>query len=175
MVMKMSPVLRKADFDDAAALSTLSIKTFLETYSGLIAEKNMNEYMTETYSTENLQKELLDRSSTFFVAEGNEGFIGYCKFTKGVAPACVKTLNPGEFARVYVDKKFQGTGFGRLFFNIRYELAQDLGCTGIWLSVWEKNLAGQEFHKKMGFVAVGDRPFQVGSDKQRDIIMFREV
>lgn len=45
----------------------------------------------------------------------------------------------------------------------------------LWLAVWEKNPRAIAFYEKNGFRAVGDQPFQVGSDTQRDIVMVRDI
>lgn len=44
-----------------------------------------------------------------------------------------------------------------------------------WLGVWEKKNRAIAFYTKLGFAAVGDQVFPVGTDPQRDIIMVKAL
>lgn len=41
----------------------------------------------------------------------------------------------------------------------------------VWLGVWEKNTRAIHFYMKNGFVAFDKHIFQLGNDKQTDIMM----
>jgi ribosomal protein S18 acetylase RimI-like enzyme len=41
----------------------------------------------------------------------------------------------------------------------------------VWLGVWEKNLRAISFYEKNGFIAFDQHIFQLGDDRQTDIMM----
>jgi hypothetical protein len=53
--------------------------------------------------------------------------------------------------------------------------ARDLGAKYLWLGVWERNARARAFYKKSGFAEIGEQHFQLGSDRQRDLVMIRPV
>jgi diamine N-acetyltransferase len=48
-------------------------------------------------------------------------------------------------------------------------------ANGVWLGVWENNPRALRFYAKFGFVEVGEHRFHVGSDAQRDLLMYRAL
>ena len=53
--------------------------------------------------------------------------------------------------------------------------ARRAGHQTIWLSVWERNGRAQAFYRKRDFHEVGEHVFQLGADRQTDILMKREL
>jgi ribosomal protein S18 acetylase RimI-like enzyme len=53
--------------------------------------------------------------------------------------------------------------------------AERRGCDAIWLDVWERNPRARTFYQKWSFVEVGSQIFQLGDDRQHDLIMQRAV
>jgi ribosomal protein S18 acetylase RimI-like enzyme len=49
------------------------------------------------------------------------------------------------------------------------------GSDCIWLGVWERNLKAIAFYRKCGFQIVGDHPFVLGRELQRDLILLTQV
>jgi GNAT superfamily N-acetyltransferase len=132
-------------------------------------------YVAEAFTDQKIRDELADPNQVFFLATEEpvgRSIVGFCKVWLGVGHPCVKTERPAKFERSYVTPQFQGQGLGRKFFELRRDLAFRAGCTGAWLSVWDRNTDAIAFHRRMGFVEVGEEPFQVGADLQRDLILF---
>jgi ribosomal protein S18 acetylase RimI-like enzyme len=82
---------------------------------------------------------------------------------------------PGEISRIYVIESFHGSGLGKLFLDHQIEIAKETQCTGVWLSVWEKNVRAQKFYLKNGFTPVGEQIFVVGNDPQKDLILCKQL
>lgn len=53
--------------------------------------------------------------------------------------------------------------------------AASTGCDEIWLDVWERNERATTFYLRWGFMQVGTKPFRLGDDLQRDLLMVRAV
>jgi ribosomal protein S18 acetylase RimI-like enzyme len=45
----------------------------------------------------------------------------------------------------------------------------------LWLGVWERNDRAIAFYEKQGFRIVGAQDFMLGSDRQRDHVMARDL
>ena len=170
-----NPRVRAADRSDAYNLAEIAAKTFRQTYERMIGLSDLEAYIQISFSFEKMESELQRQDSQIFIGETPEEVIGYCKVQLGPAPKCIQGLRPAEFVRSYVDRDAQGLGLGRAFFECRKDWAFRQRCDGLWLSVWNKNLRGIEFHKKMGFVQVGEQDFIVGTDVQRDLLMYHPL
>jgi diamine N-acetyltransferase len=51
------------------------------------------------------------------------------------------------------------------------EVARERECTVVWLGVWERNARAIAFYEKHGFIVIGEQPFMLGLDEQRDLVM----
>jgi len=80
-----------------------------------------------------------------------------------------------EVWRFYVDRAWHGAGVARPLMDAALEAARELGAGSVWLSVWERNPRAIAFYTKCGFRDVGSKLFIVGSDRQTDRVMAREI
>src|SRR5689334_4706743 len=53
--------------------------------------------------------------------------------------------------------------------------AREWGGHVLWLGVWERNSRAIAFYEKHGFQVVGEQPFLLGTDLQRDLVMARRL
>jgi diamine N-acetyltransferase len=163
-------VIRRAALVDAGALAKLGSSTFAESHRGKMDDFDLDAYVSQDFSKAQIVALMEDPASAFFV---DESLSGYAHLRLGPIPECVPEGKVAELSRIYVDARAQGQGLGRALFNAVVAYAQGSGCHGLWLSVWTKNLEGQKFHRKMGFVPVGEKTFLVGADPQKDLVMYR--
>ena len=80
-----------------------------------------------------------------------------------------------EIERIYVEKEFQGYGLGGKLIKKAAEIGREKEKQYIWLGVWEKNEKAILFYKKHGFYKIDAHSFWVGSDKQIDDIMRKDL
>ena len=52
-----------------------------------------------------------------------------------------------------------------------HAMARSLSLDWLWLGVWEENPKAIQFYKKLGFVDFGEHEFDLGDERQRDIMM----
>ena len=52
-----------------------------------------------------------------------------------------------------------------------FEEAKKTETDVLWLGVWEQNFRALGFYRQQGFLAVGEHTFQLGADRQRDLIV----
>jgi ribosomal protein S18 acetylase RimI-like enzyme len=169
--------LRRAGIDDAEALAQLSFKTFWDTFADhpKNAPDDLDAYMREAFSTEQIVSELADPKSIFVVAEINGELAGYSKLLLDHIEPGVTAEKPVELCRLYSEQKYIGKGVGKALMERCFDDARERDCDAIWLGVWEYNPRAQAFYAKHGFRIVGSHVFQLGSDPQTDMLMQKDL
>ncbi len=164
-------VIRIASTDDTDALARLAKQTFLDAFERFNEPKNIREYVRQSFSPARIAKELLNESSTFFVAERDAELIAYAKVRSADTPACVGSDSATELERIYVAQPFMGTGIGQILLETAIQATRDTGNDILWLGVWEKNPDAVAFYERFGFSKVGHKAFMMGAEEQTDFIM----
>jgi diamine N-acetyltransferase len=160
---------------DCLLLSRLGIETFTDSVGEQNSPENMAAYLARAFSPEQQAGELAVPGSRFLIVESEGVPAGYARTVLGPAPAEVRGRRPMEIVRFYARKSWIGRGVGPFLMRACLVEAQREGCDVVWLSVWEKNPRGIAFYRKWGFREVGSRAFQLGDDRQRDLVMARDL
>ena len=153
------------------ALQKISKETFVEAFSDQNSEENMQKYLQENLSIQQLTNELLNSESSFYIARMDEKIIGYLKVNFGKAQTDFKEDDSIEIERVYVLSEFHGKEVGKKLLDKAIEISREKNAKSVWLGVWEKNYKAIRFYQKNGFVEFGKHPFILGDDIQTDILM----
>jgi ribosomal protein S18 acetylase RimI-like enzyme len=74
-----------------------------------------------------------------------------------------------------VASEWHGRGIAHQLMAAALELMQARRCDAAWLGVWEHNPRAIAFYHKFGFAEVGELPFSLGNDSQRDLVMARPL
>jgi len=165
--------LRRLTPADLPALQKLSRQTFTETFADSNTEEDMQQYLSESFSTAKLGAELSNDGSVFYGAESGGEMIGYLKVNFGDAQTELKDSEGMEIERIYVVRDFLGKKVGSMLYDKAVEMARMKGLKYVWLGVWEENARAMGFYKKYGFVEFDRHVFKLGSDEQTDIMMKR--
>ena len=72
-------VIRRAEYADAEALLEVASRIYYETFAPVNTPENMDAYMSEAFTLPQLQWELSDARSTFYVAECERKLVAYAK------------------------------------------------------------------------------------------------
>ncbi|HEY0365672.1 MAG TPA: GNAT family N-acetyltransferase [Pyrinomonadaceae bacterium] len=167
--------IRRANEDDAALLAELGARTFSDSFAGQNTPENMAAYLAACFSPEVQRAELADPLNTFLIVE-NEGIaIGYAQLRAGKPPACVSGRKPVELSRLYVSSAFQGSGVGARLMDACLTEARQAGYQTMWLGVWKENVRAQAFYHRWNFAVIGEHVFQLGTDRQLDLLMERSL
>jgi ribosomal protein S18 acetylase RimI-like enzyme len=175
MSQKPDVTIRRANPKDASLLTELGAHTFSETFAADNASEDMAAYIAASFNLARQTDELADPASTFLIAEAGGRAAGYAQLHAGEPAGCVEGPKPVELVRLYVSSEWLGRGVGEALMRACVDEARQAGRGTIWLGVWERNGRAQAFYRKWGFRAVGEHVFQLGSDRQRDILMERVV
>ncbi len=157
---------------DNHKLLAIGRKTFYEAFGPPHnIEENINKYLNENFTLENIIRELHNPNSKFYFAWINNQIAGYIKINFGDAQTEPVEGNTLEIERIYVVKEQQGKKIGQLLFQKILQIAKEKSTEFIWLGVWEKNPGAIKFYKRNGFKVFDTHKFMLGTDLQTDIMM----
>lgn len=163
--------LRRAIAADAAPLAAFAARTFFETFGPDNDPEHMAAHLATAYSSSKQEEELADPAIVTLVLEAGTALAGYAVVRQQEPPPAVVDRTSVELRRFYVDRPWHGSGAARRLLAAVHEAAVELGGTGLWLSVWERNPRAIAFYTKCGFADVGSVDFWVGPDRQTDRLM----
>ena len=167
--------IRKARTVDALELSQLAERTFRATFEESNTPENMNLHCISRYSESIQSDEIADPNMTTLVSEHEGKLIGYAQLRWKNLPKFITASHPVEIQRLYVDEYWHGKGIAKDIMDSCFVHILERGSDVVWLGVWEHNPRAITFYKKFGFTEVGEHIFQLGDDKQRDIVMAKQI
>lgn len=163
--------IQRVVLKDVEQLQHISRITFSQTFANSNSEEDMNKYLNDTYSIEQLNKELHNPETEFYFAIFENVVVGYLKVNFGKAQSESFDSEAFEIERIYVLQDFHGHKVGQLLFQKAVERAAKYEKSYIWLGVWEENHKAIHFYEKNGFIPFDQHVFKLGNDEQIDILM----
>ncbi|QEC66294.1 GNAT family N-acetyltransferase [Panacibacter ginsenosidivorans] len=168
-------IIRRLSADDIEMLQNISVNTFIDTYAGHNTAENMQHYLQQHFSREQLLTELINGNNYFFAAFDNDIPAGYTKLRTFENPEQLPGRKHIELERIYTVKKYQGMGLGHRMMQYSLDFASVKGYELLWLGVWEHNEKALKFYTKFGFEIFGEHTFTLGSEEQTDWLMKKEL
>lgn len=171
-------VIRRAGREDAAALASFGAHSFKAAFGASTPAEDMRAYLRDTYSPERQRAEIEESGAEILLAESDGGertLLGYAYLRPGPPPTALDAARPMEIKRFYVAPSRHGSGLAIRLMEAALESARAAGSDAIWLSAWEHNGRAIRFYERHGFGVIGERPFPVGNDIQRDLVMTRQL
>lgn len=167
--------LRKCQLEDLELLHDLSRKTFYETFKDDNSAEDMALFLDDAYNMPKLKRELNDKDVSFYFVYKDQHLAGYMKLN--VLDAQQEDLGEDalEIERLYLLPGFQGQGIGTHLLYEAEAIAREQDKSKLWLGVWEHNDQAIHLYEKLGYKKFGEHVFQVGSDKQIDELMMKEL
>lgn len=163
--------IKRILINETEQLQRIGRQTFVETFSSVNSEENMNEYLNKRFSPEKLKEELSDHNSEFYFALISQRVVGYLKINFGTAQTEIKDDNAVEIERIYVLKEFHGAKVGQKLFEKAVDISRRRNVDYVWLGVWEKNYRALRFYRKNGFAEFDTHIFKLGNAEQKDLLM----
>jgi diamine N-acetyltransferase len=164
----MNYQFRLANLEDAAA-------TFRDTYTVYNTSENMEQHVAKNFSLQQIEKELRDADSQYFIIEFEQEIVAFAKLVKNHSTKGLADKNVVEIERFYIDKTLQGQQLGRKLMDFCVEWSVENNFEIIWLGVWENNANAIKFYQKMGFEFLDKHTFVLGTEVQTDFTMKRNL
>jgi len=111
---------------------------------------------------------LADPQRAILTAHQDGRIVGYAILIRGVA-------DDAELSKIYLLPDLHGTGLATALMDAALATAAEWGAGSVWLGVNQGNQRAQRFYLKSGFKVDGTRTFQVGTRRENDYVMVREL
>jgi ribosomal protein S18 acetylase RimI-like enzyme len=101
-----------------------------------------------------------------------------CGYTLVVQPSLhpqIEAVAPAELRKLYVAPAYHGAGVANALMGQAIARLESRHLQVAWLSVYSENPRAVAFYKRWGFYVVGTQDFLVGTDRQKDFVMRRDL
>lgn len=102
------PKLRQAHLSDLPELVALARTSFVQAFTAGNKPENVQAYLSQAFTVEQLTKEMQEPASTFMVASWEGKLVGYTKLNLAAAQAEVQDPDSVEVARLYTLEEVWG-------------------------------------------------------------------
>ncbi|KAG0370558.1 N-acetyltransferase GCN5 [Gamsiella multidivaricata] len=166
--------LRQAVPEDAPVLAELGALTFTHTFGHMYTPKDLQDFLTTTYTLEQHLNPLTDSRESFWLLEDDNcqalafGWAGACKL-----PVPNLESTAGEIKRLYVHPDHQGKNLGSRILKKMLAWLEDEGFGPLYIGVWSENYGAQRLYARYGFEKVCEYEFAVGNHRDREFIFKR--
>jgi ribosomal protein S18 acetylase RimI-like enzyme len=169
--------IRRDVADDEKLIAELSAITFFDTFKGTCTDDDMQGFIKDYFSIEQVEKELQDNDDFYFIAFINGNPAGYIRMKEEVSDVEIINKHRGiELKRIYVLKEYHSKKIGAALMNFALDFATEKNYELIWLGVWEHNERARAFYNKFGFEDSGVmHPFPIGNTPQTDVWLYRFI
>ncbi|MCW4454754.1 GNAT family N-acetyltransferase [Flavobacterium sp. MXW15] len=166
--------IRRATIDDAATLSALAARTFVETFGHLYPDQDLQDFLAEAYEVGRQQVILAHPDYAVWLLECDGVAVGHAAAGPCGLPHAEVRAGDGELKRLYLLKEHQNSGWGSRLFETALAWLERDGPRTLWIGVWSENFGAQRFYARYGFRQVGEYEFPVGRVRDREFILRRE-
>ncbi len=162
--------------EDNHKLLEIGWQTFYDAFGPPVnTEENIQSYLKEKFTLDQINKELQQPDSQFFFAVLNTEIVGYLKLNSKDAQTESVHNNALEIERIYVVKEYQGKKIGQLLLDQSLTIAKQKNVDFIWLGVWDQNPGAIRFYERNGFKIFEKHQFKLGTEIQTDVMMKLEL
>ncbi len=168
--------IRRATVADAATLSDLAARTFVETFGHLYPPQDLAAFLAESYAVERQDVILAHPDYAIWLLEDEDGTaVGHAAAGPCGLPHPQVAPGDGELKRLYVLASHQNGGWGGRLFAEAMAWLERAGSRRLWIGVWSENLGAQRFYARHGFAQVGTYEFAVGRVRDLEFILRRDA
>ena len=159
---------RDASVADAALLSDLSRRTFVETFGHLYRPEDLAAFLAK-FDDSGWRGELENPTYQVRLAEADGEAVGFAKL--GPLDLPVEPRRPAlELKQLYLLTAWRGHGIAPLLMDWLLGEARRRGADELYLSVWTENHRARRFYARYGFTYVAPYAFMVGEQADADEI-----
>tara|TARA_R110000787_G_scaffold55942_7_gene128867 strand:+ start:1116 stop:1631 length:516 start_codon:yes stop_codon:yes gene_type:complete len=151
----------KATAAVAEILAKLSVEAFMPAHGHSSPKKDIDSYISNNFSVENLREELSDASNEYYLIYYNNKIAGFSKVIFNSSNKNLDSKNITKMERLYLLKEYYGLNLGVELFNFNIALSQKNNQAGIWIEVWIENGRAISFYSKMRMKKIGLYNFKV--------------
>jgi len=171
--------IRPARPDDAAPLSALGTRTFIDTF---VAEDgfaipypadDLAGYLQASFGVEATARKLTEAGAAWWVAERAGELLAFANAGPNGLPHPDALPSNMELRRLYVGKAAQGLGLGTKLLTLSLDWMEANTDGPLWIGVWSGNLKAQKLYAAHGFEKAGEYQYPVGAWRDHEFILRR--
>ena len=168
----MSIAIREAGLGDEHRLALVGAATFLESYAGVLPGDDIIAHCATKHAPMIYEDWLIGGEARIWLAEAEQGRapVGYAVMALPDLPLPTGP-DDAELRRIYVLHRFHKEKVGWALMKTALDAARRTGRRRMLVGVYGKNERAIAFYKRVGFVVVGERQFQVGAMLHDDLIL----
>lgn len=151
----------KATLKDAALLTFIGKKSFVEAHGRSAPENDIKTYVNKNFTEKKFKEELEDSNNIFNIIYFNKEAVGYSKIIFDFEHSNIPFKNVTKLERLYLIEGFHGNKLGFKLFNFNLNTSKKHNQSGMWLYVWVENHKAINFYKKIGFKIIGKHDFKI--------------
>lgn len=173
--MITGPQFRRATEGDARSLAELAEKTFRDTYTQFNTPENMEAHCSKSFGEDIQRAEIRDARRESWLGEIDGALVAFAQLIVDKPCPPVTGKRGVEILRFYVDSSHHGKGVAYQMMDELAARSSALGVDVLWLCVWDQNAHATAFYKRCQFENVGTTTFMLGTEKQSDWVMCRDL
>jgi ribosomal protein S18 acetylase RimI-like enzyme len=154
---------------DTEELAAIAARTFPLACPPSTAPENIASFIDTNLSAERFAEYLADPQRAILTAQQADRIIGYAMLVRDA------TDDTAELSKMYLLPDYHGAGVSKALMDLALATAEQWGVRCVWLGVNQGNQRAQRFYAKSGFKVNGTRTFQVGTRREDDYVMAREL
>lgn len=169
----MTPLsVRRADANDADALTSVSRDTFVETFGHLYTPEDLAWHLDHAYAAEKYRDALEEQGAAAWLLEDEAGNVAGYAFA-GPCGLPHDDVQPGdlELKRLYLRRSQHNGGWGAKLFAEAEDWMRRNGPAAIWIGVWSGNEGAQRFYARHGYEKAGEYLYPVGEARDLEFIL----
>jgi len=174
-MIQSDPIIDEVQENEVKLLSVIAKKTFREAFEAQNHPIDFQLYISKAFSYERLYQEWSNKNTTFYFCHLDGHLVAYFKINQAGAQSEFQKDNGLELERIYVISEYQKQGIGKQLLDYVLKLAKSRKMSYVWLGVWQENLRAIRFYEQNGFQKTGTHPYYIGSDKQTDWLMRKDI
>nr|WP_299343541.1 GNAT family N-acetyltransferase [Allomuricauda sp.] len=144
-------ILETVTPDTVGTYISVGIKSYRQHYLHLWPNQDASPYIATSFTSEIVEKELLDANMEHFLFRNENEVVGIVKLVKDKALDEQHSAEASLFVeKIYILKEFSGKGFGTKLLTLIVNYAKKLNKNLIWLDTMQKG-PQLNFYLKNGF------------------------
>ena len=147
-----------ANSSHLSIIKNLAYAIWPSAYGEILSQEQLTYMLSMFYSETALKQQMEDKKHVFYLVKNDAGkYVGFVAYEINCEPHKTK------IHKIYVLPETQGTGVGKLLFNLVVEKAKENNQKAVFLNVNKYNKAKQ-FYEKLGFTITKEEVIDIGNN-----------
>jgi GNAT superfamily N-acetyltransferase len=173
----MPPAIRRAAPADAAVLSALADRLFVQTFVEELAipypKADLAAFLAYANSEEAMGRRLADPAVAVWIAEHEDRAVAYAVGGPADLPHPGLERQDGMLHRLYLEPEWRGRALAGPMLDEALAWLEAHYSPRPWLTVYRDNVRAQRFYARRGFDLRGECDYPVGTWIDREFVMQR--